>query len=66
MINVDAILFLDGGKVASNIFNDPLLKDYHWGFGGGFRVFTFKGIHVQLLAGKSRDDFRIYLVINEE
>jgi len=66
MINVDAILFLDWGKVASNIFTDPLLKDYHWGFGGGFRVFTFKGIHVQLLAGKSRDEFRIYLVINEE
>lgn len=66
MINVDAILFLDWGKVASNIFKDSLLKDYHWGFGGGFRVFTVKGIHVQLLAGKSRDKFRIYLVINEE
>ncbi len=66
MVSVDAILFLDWGKVASNIFKDPLLKDYHWSFGGGFRVFTIKGIHVQLLAGKSRDSFRIYLVINEE
>ena len=66
MISVDATLFLDGGKVASNIFEEPLLKDYHWGFGGGFRVFTFRGIHVQLLAGKSRHKFRVYLVINEE
>lgn len=64
-VNIDAMLFMDWGKVSYNLFHSHLLKDYHRGLGLGIRIFSVKGVIMKLYFGKSKDDYRIYLSINE-
>lgn len=64
-VNIDAMLFMDWGKVSPNLYQSHLLQDYHRGYGLGLRIFTFKGVIMQFYFGKSKDDYRFYLSINE-
>ncbi|MGB2963138.1 MAG: BamA/TamA family outer membrane protein, partial [Anaerolineales bacterium] len=64
-VNIDAMLFVDWGKVSHNLFQSHLLKDYHRGIGLGIRIFSLKGVIMKLYFGKSKGDYRIYLSLNE-
>ena len=66
MTPVDAVLFLDAGQVADNIFNDFSADNFHVGYGGGFNIWTENSIAAQLLLGKSKDGLRFYLNLNQE
>jgi hypothetical protein len=63
--NMGALLFLDGGKVAHDLFSTSLFGGYHMSFGGGFRIFNRDGLDFQVLLAKSEEGFRIYLVLNQ-
>ncbi len=66
MTPVDAVLFLDAGQVADNIFNDFSADNFHYGYGGGFNIWTENSIAAQLILGKSKDGLRFYLNLNQE
>ena len=61
--NVDALLFVDAGRVSQNVFSDNF-DDMHVGIGGGLAVFTSKGRFIQFQIGKSKDGYRLYFVLN--
>jgi len=63
--SMQAMLFVDTGKVSHDLFAEPFLKYYHTSFGGGFRIFNQKGLNLQILLARSRDGWRFYLVLNE-
>ena len=62
---IDAMLFIDAGKVSSNIFDNFSGDEMHTGYGGGFNIWGEEGIAIQLLYGKSKEDSRIYLNMNK-
>ena len=64
-ISLNAYLFVDAGKVSSDLFHDSLLKDYHFGYGGGLRIFNKHNMDVHLILAHSREGLRFALVINE-
>jgi hypothetical protein len=64
-ISLNAYLFVDAGKVSSNLFHDSLLKGYHLGYGGGLRIFNRLSMDVHLIFAHSREGLRFALVINE-
>ena len=61
---VDAMLFVDVGQVAHDIFNDLSQDNFEFGYGGGFRVWGDEGLITAFLIGKSRDGFRFYFTLN--
>ncbi len=63
--NMNAILFVDWGKVSSNLFKDTLLEGFHTSFGGGFRIFDRRNLDLSFLVAKSRDGYRFYLLLNQ-
>ena len=65
MLNLDAMLFADWGKVSPDVFRESLVRGYHRGIGAGFRIFAESDVHVQLFFGRSGDGYRFYLVIND-
>jgi len=60
-LGVDALLFVDAGQVASDIFRQFSMKEFHVGFGGGLRIYSKNGRIFQILAGKSSDGLRFYI-----
>jgi len=62
---VDAILFVDAGQVAGDIFNDFSFGELKIGFGGGFRVWSKEAESIKFTIAKSDEQFRFYLSLNE-
>ncbi len=60
---VDAMLFVDVGQIAHDIFNDLSRDNFQFGYGGGFRVWGDEGLISALLMGKSKDRYRFYFVL---
>ncbi len=64
--SLEAILFIDLGKVSPDLFKEGLFKNYHTSFGGGIRIFNRTNLDLQFILAKSSDGFRFYLVLNQE
>jgi hypothetical protein len=64
--SVEAMLFVDLGKVSPDIFKESLFRNYHTSFGGGIRIFNQTNLNLQLILAKSSDGFRFYLVLNKK
>ncbi len=62
----EAMLFLDLGKVSPNLFKESLFRNYHTSFGGGLRIYNRTNLDLQFILARSRDGFRLYLVLNQE
>lgn len=60
-LGMDALLFVDAGQVAPDIFSQFSMKEFHVGFGGGLRFFSKNGRILHILIGKSSDGFRFYI-----
>jgi hypothetical protein len=63
--SMNAILFVDWGKVSPDLFKDPFFKGFHTSYGGGFRIFDQKNLNLSFLVAKSRDGYRVYLLFNQ-
>ena len=61
---LDAMLFVDVGQVAFDIFSDLSTDDFEVGYGGGIRIWGAEGLVSMFVIGKSRDEFRIYFGLN--
>jgi outer membrane translocation and assembly module TamA len=61
----DAVLFVDAGQVSPDIAETFALDRFEFGFGGGIRVRTNRGLILKLEIGFSRDRTRFYGVLNE-
>lgn len=62
-LGLDACYFIDVGQVSQNMFQEFSMKDFHVGFGGGFRLFSYNGHILQVLVSKSRERFRLYVML---
>ena len=60
----DAMLFVDVGQVAEDIFSDLSTDDVEVGYGGGFRVWGDDGLITSFVIGRSDDGFRFYFGLN--
>ena len=60
----DAILFVDVGQVAHDIFNDLSSDNFEVGYGGGIRFWGEEGLITSFVIGKSDDGFRFYFGLN--
>ena len=60
----DAILFVDVGQVAEDIFNDLSTDNFEVGYGGGVRIWGKEGLVTSFVIGKSSDGFRVYFGLN--
>ena len=63
---VDAVLFLDAGRVSDDILNDYSMKNFQAGYGGGISLLSNIGTDIQFVLGKSRETLRVYLSINKD
>ncbi|MCB2198125.1 outer membrane protein assembly factor [bacterium] len=62
---LDFSLFVDAGQVSSRgFFNDVRWKDTLIGVGGGFRIWNLDGMVAKVELARSREMWRIYLVLN--
>jgi len=61
---LDAGLFLDGGRVSNNIFNDFSSKDFNVGYGGTLNIWGKESLITQLAVGISKDRIRLYFSLN--
>lgn len=59
----DAILFVDAGEVFDDLDRFKR-KRVQVGWGGGFRFFSSRDVVARLEIGKSRDEYRLYFVLN--
>jgi len=60
----DALLFVDGGQVAGNIFNDFTTSNIVWSFGGGYRIWwSDGGTALRAEVGVSKERVRFHFVI---
>ena len=57
---IDALLFIDGGRVTSSLRNEFELDDVQWGFGGGIRVWNREGEILTLQIGKGPEQVRVH------
>ncbi len=64
--SLEAMLFVDLGKVSPDLFKESLFRNYHTSFGGGFRIFNRTNLDLQFILAKSSDGFRFYLILNQE
>ncbi|MFC1573860.1 BamA/TamA family outer membrane protein [Candidatus Latescibacterota bacterium] len=62
---LDALVFIDGGQVAGNIFEDFSLSDFHTGYGTGLNVWGSDSITIQALVGISNERTRFHLSWNK-
>lgn len=62
---LDFNLFVDAGQVSNRgFFNDVQWKDTLIGVGGGFRIWNLDGLVAKVELARSREMWRIYLVLN--
>lgn len=61
---VDAVLFLDAGRVSDDILNEYSVKNFQAGYGGGISFFSKIGTDIQLVVGRSKETVRVYLSVN--
>jgi outer membrane protein assembly factor BamA len=61
----DAVLFCDAGQVSPDITDTFAFDNFEFGFGGGIRVHSSRGLVLKLEIGVSVDRTRFYGVLNE-
>ncbi len=61
---VDALIFVDGGQVANNIFEDGAIADWQVGYGGGFRFYSEVNLIASTEIAFSKEGYRFYLTLN--
>lgn len=64
--SMEAMLFVDLGKVSPDLFKESLFRNTHTSFGGGFRIYNRTNLDLHIILAKSSDGFRFYLVLNQE
>lgn len=62
---LDALLFIDAGKVSPNIFRKFTFSDFHIGYGGGLRLWGDKGMIAKMEIAWGKDGVRIYFVLGK-
>jgi hypothetical protein len=58
---VDALIFVDGGRVTSSLLNDFTADDMQWSFGGGIRIWGREGEIMTFQIGKGPEQVRVHL-----
>jgi len=61
---IDAVLFVDAGKVTPDIFNDNSGNKFNVSYGAGIRFRSPKGLISKLEIGRSKDGIRIHFGLN--
>jgi len=61
---IDALFFIDAGKVSPNIFDDNSGNEFNVSYGTGFRIWTKEGLVSKLEIGWSDDGMRITFGLN--
>lgn len=61
---IEAVLFIDGGQISSNITDEFSLNSFKIGYGGGIRFYSMEGTQAKIEIGISNEGFRIYFVWN--
>ena len=61
---IDALFFIDAGKVSPNIFNDNSGNEFNVSYGTGFRIWSKEGLVSKLEIGWSDDGMRITFGLN--
>ena len=64
--HLDACIFVDAGQVSSDIVKYYHVDDLQMGFGFGIKLSTPESESLQLIVSKSKEQFRVYLVLNSE
>ena len=61
---VNAVLFIDVGQVANDVFNDLSRDHFEFGYGGGVQVWGRGRLTTAFFVGKSQDELRFYFNLN--
>ncbi|MFQ5627799.1 MAG: BamA/TamA family outer membrane protein, partial [bacterium] len=61
----DAVLYCDAGQVSPDLTDTFAFDNFKFGFGGGIRVHSSRGLVLKLEIGVSTDRTRFYGVLNE-
>ncbi len=61
---IDALLFLDAGKVSPDIINDNSRNNFNVSYGTGIRIWSPEGLVSKLEIGWSADGMRIHFGLN--
>jgi len=61
---MDALLFIDAGKITPDIFNDNSGNNFNISYGTGIRIWNRKGLVSKLEIGWSDDGVRIHFGLN--
>ncbi len=61
---VDAVVFVDGGQVTHDIFEDTKLSDWQIGYGGGFRFYNTTNLIAKTEIAFSDESVRFYFSLN--
>lgn len=61
---IDAMLLVDVGQVAEDMFDDLSTNDFEVGYGGGIRLWGAEGLISSFVIGKSGGGFRLYFGLN--
>lgn len=61
---VNAVLFIDVGQVADDVFDDLSRDHFEFGYGGGIQVWGRDRLTMAFFVGKSRDELRFYFNLN--
>ena len=61
---IDALLFIDAGKVTPDIFNDNSMNNFNVSYGTGIRIWSPEGLVSKLEIGWSDDGVRIHFGLN--
>jgi len=61
---IDAVIFVDAGKVTPDIFNDNSGNKFNVSYGTGIRIRSPKGLISKLEIGRSKDGIRIHFGLN--
>ncbi len=61
---IDAVLFVDGGKVSNDMFSDLSRGDIQWSYGGGVRIWSSGGAGLRLEIAKGLEELRFHFSLN--
>ncbi len=61
---INAMLFVDVGHVADDVFNDLSRDNFEFGYGGGIQVWGSEKLTTTFFVGKSQDELRFYFNLN--
>jgi len=64
LLGIDALLFIDAGKVTQDIFNDNSENNFNVSYGTGIRFWNREGLVSKLEIGWSADGMRIHFGLN--